>query len=125
MHFQHNIFFFAAVALLRKYYKVLWKSFSDDHITNIALLDAHVEVKERFFNDIITESDPGEANEKILGALILWLDGDRKIMDFCKAIKLLAVKKKFHKEILEFELGTCVHNISYMTLYACTYVICY
>jgi len=71
----------------------------------VGILDTCVEVQESFFNEVVAITNPSQANMKILNAVILWLKGDDKIMEFCKLIKRLAVGNKFTKELLQFELG--------------------
>jgi len=91
---------------LRKYYNILWQSFSDDHILTVGLLDACIEVKEGFFNEVVATTNPALANQRVLNALIYWLKKDDNIMEFCKVIKRLVKNNKHEKELLEFELGT-------------------
>ena len=86
----------------------MWQCFSDDHITTVGILDTCVEVKESFFNEVVAITNPSQANKRILNAVILWLNQDDRIMEFCKLIKRLAAESKFTKELLQFELGTCV-----------------
>jgi len=97
--------FFIAIAVLRKYYTILWQSFSDNHVANITLLNRHLTVTEKFYDDILSTTDSNEANKMILNALIRWLKLDEKIMEFCKAIRVLATNRKDTKELLQFEIG--------------------
>ena len=98
---------FIAIAVLRKYYTILWQSFSDDHIANITLLNRHLTVTEKFYADIVSTTNSEEANKMILNSLIRWLKQDEKIMEFCKAIRVLATNKKYAKEVLQFEMHKC------------------
>ena len=107
-------FYNSAISLLRKYYNILWQSFSDDHILTIGILDTLIEVKESFFDEVVAITNPSQANIKILDALILWLKQDDKIMEFCKVIKRLAMSNKFVKELLQFELGMNTDSCAYM-----------
>ena len=96
---------FIAIAVLRKYYTILWQSFSDNHIENIKLLNRHLAVTEKFYADVVSTTDPNEANKMILNAVIRWLKEDSKIVEFCKVVRILATNRKYAKEMLKFEIG--------------------
>ena len=110
--------------MLRKYYTILWQSFSNDHVANIKLLNRHLTVTEGFYADVVSTTDPDAANKMILNALIHWLKQDDKIMEFCKVMRILATNRKYAKEVLQFEIGRLpvkCHYCRLRLLNACAY----
>ena len=99
---------FTAIALLRKYYNILLDCFSDDYITTIGLLSEIVTLKEGFFEEIIAYTNPREANQRILNAIVISLDHDQRLLRVCQLVKALIGSKQDSEEFLEFELGKYV-----------------
>ena len=95
-----------AIAVLRKYYSSLLDCFSDDHITAISLLSEAVSLREGFFEEVIAYTDPRDANERILNAIIINIERDEEILRARQLIKLLIGSKQYSEEFLEFEIGT-------------------
>jgi len=106
-----------ARSLLKEYYLILLDKFPDDHVTTIGIMSEQVGIDDRFFNEILSTTNPREANERILNSIIIMLKYDEQIMEMCKLAKLLMRTGAFSKEILEFEIRT------YMcTFYACLHI---
>ena len=97
---------------MRKYYNILLNCFSDDHITTIGLLSATVSLREGFFEEIIAHTDPREANERVLNAIIGKMEHDQQLVSVCEIVKAVIGSKQDSDEFLEFEIGK----------YKCTYV---
>ena len=91
--------------MLKKYYNIILESLPDDHTTSISLLSENAPVDEGSFSEILSTTDCGEANCRILNAVILMMKEDRNIMGLCKLVMMLVGSKQFSKEILEFEAG--------------------
>ena len=93
------------IAVFRKYYSSLLDCFSDDHITTIGVLSEAVSLREGFFEEVIAYTDPREANERILHAIIIYMDRDDQLLKVCLLIKALIGSKKYSESFLEFETG--------------------
>ena len=93
---------------MRKYYNILLDCFSDDHITTIGLLSGTVSMREGFFEEIIAHTDPREANERVLNAIIGKLEHDEQLVRVCEIIKAVIGSKQDSDEFLEFEIGKYV-----------------
>ena len=93
------------IALLRKYYSSLLDCFSDDHITTIGLLSETVSLREGFFEEVIAYTDPREANERILNAIINNMERNDQLLRACELIKALIGSKQYSEVFLEFETG--------------------
>ena len=91
--------------MLKKYYNIILESLPDDHTASISLLSENAPVDEGFFNEILSIADCREANCRILNAMILMMKEDRNIIGLCKLVTMLVGRKRFSKEILEFETG--------------------
>ena len=110
-----------AIAVLRKYYSSLLDCFSDDHITTIGLLSETVSLREGFFEEVIAYTDPRDANERILNAIIMNMERDEEILRACQLIKLLIGTKQYSEEFLEFEIGMYV-SVYYTYVHTYLYV---
>ena len=94
-----------AIALLRKYYDTMLEYFPDDHITTIGLLSGMVRLRGGFFEEVITCTDPRDANQRILNAIFLKMEHDGQFAIACELIKALIGSKQHSKEFVEFETG--------------------
>lgn len=103
--------------MLRKYYTILWQSFSDDHVANIELLSRHLSVTKGFHDDVVSKTDPDAANKLILNGVIRWLKKDDEIMEFCKVMRILATNRRHAKEVLQFQIGALTQSVALVLLF--------
>ena len=83
------------------------------------MLSAIVSLREGFFDEVIAYTEPRDANERILNAIIINMERDEEILRASELIKALIGNKQYSKEFLEFEIGmyVCGHYV-----YVCKYV---
>ena len=96
---------FTVILVLRKYYSNLADSFFDDHITTMGILQTKFYVKDTFFSDIISMTDHKMANQRMLNALMILIQADNQMMNFCGAVLDLCSRDKFCDELVEFTKG--------------------
>ena len=108
MYVYYIVYLFIAIALLRKYYYTVLDCFPDDHITTIGLLSGMIGLREGFFEEIIAYTDPREANQRILNAILLKVTHDGQFIIAYELIKALIGSKQHSKEFVEFENGKYV-----------------
>ena len=58
-------------------------------------------------------TDTKEANRRILNAVICILKSDNQLVGLCEVVKaLISIRKRFSKEIIEFEIGKVIDMYS-------------
>jgi len=102
-----------ALAVLKKHYHALWRSFPDDHMITLSTLcetfDVHSEAIEMITNKPTSE----EANQVILNYIIFITKGDQQMNAFCDLMIKLINNPKLSKITKALKSG----------MYVCTYAV--
>ena len=75
------------VAVLKKHYYNLLRSFPPDHMTNLGKMCECTIISDVLIDQILECSTPQQSNQKMLDILILIIKDDSDLLEFCKAME--------------------------------------
>ena len=99
-----------ALAVLKKHYNSLWRSFPEDHMITLSTLCGVVTINEEIV-DLLTCIPTSElSNRTILDYIIYTMNGEDQLMNFCDLMELLINNTRLSKVVGELRKGTYIAN---------------
>ncbi|XP_065903832.1 uncharacterized protein [Dysidea avara] len=86
-----------ALAILKKHYHNLWRSFPDDHMMTLSTLCESFNVHPEAIEMVTACRSSDEANRTILNYIIFITKGDHQIMEFCNLMQKLINNPRLSK----------------------------
>ena len=106
----------AALAVLKKHYHALWRSFPDDHMITLTTLCGEFKVQDRAIEIITSCSTSEEANRTILNYIIYITNGDQQMNAFCNLMAKLINNPKLSRVVGGLRKGTSIFGFVHMYL---------
>ena len=78
---------YIGVAVIKKHYTSLLRCLPSDHMITLGRLSQAIPLRDQTIDQIISCTDSTEANKKILHLLILMIENDNNLLDFCSAME--------------------------------------
>ena len=104
----------AALAVLKKHYHALWRSFPDDHMITLTTLCGEFKVQDRAIEMITRCSTSEEANRTILDYIIFITNGDQQMNAFCNLMAKLINNPKLSRVVGGLRNGTSIFGFVQM-----------
>ena len=74
---------------MKKHYSILLKSLPADHMITLGRLCKAIPVDDETLDEIISSTDSPIANKKMLHLLILMMENDNNLLDFCNSVETI------------------------------------
>ena len=100
----------SALAILKKHYHTLWRSFPDDHMMTLAIMCDSFTVHPEAIEMITRCRTSDEANRTILNYILFILKGDHQMMEFCNLMQKLINNPRLSKITGDLRNGTCMYS---------------
>ena len=81
------ICYYLGVAVLKKHYYNLLRSFPPDHMTNLGKMCKHTIITDELVDQVLDCPTPEESNQAMLDIMILIIKEDNDLLEFCKALE--------------------------------------
>ena len=95
-----------ALAILKKHYHALWRSFPDDHLVTLTVLcDECKNVDPDIIQSIASLQSSEQANKFMLDYVILILKGDQQLMAFCDLMEKMINNPALSKVVSSLRTG--------------------
>ena len=98
---------YTALAILKKHYHNLWRSFPDDHMMTLSTLCESFNVHPEAIEMVTACRSSDEANRTILNYIIFITKGDHQIMEFCNLMQKLINNPRLSKITSDLRSGVC------------------
>lgn len=95
-----------ALAILKKHYNALWRSFPDDHLVTLTVMcDECKNVDPHFTQVVASLQSLEQANKTMLNYIILIVNGDQQIMAFCDLMEKMINNPALSKVVSSLRTG--------------------
>ena len=111
-----------ALAVLKKHYHALWRSFPDDHMITLTTLYEIFKISDDIIDMITSKPTFEEANQVMLNHMIFITNGDQQMNAFCDLMTRLINNPKLSRVTSNLKKGTGVYVCMYICMYVYMYV---
>ena len=109
VHINVRIYTCTALAVLKKHYHLLWRSFPDDHLVTLTSLCDHVKGVDPYIVNLVTDLSNSElANQIILNYVIVIMKGDQQMKGFCDLMENLINNPAMSKIVNALRIGIVI-----------------
>ena len=99
-----------AIALLKKHYDFVWRSFPEDYMASLSTLCEIFKVDEDTIELITLLPTSEQSNRMILDYILFIMVGEDKLMGFCDLIELLINNTRLSKIVTELRNGEIIKD---------------
>ena len=111
-----------AIALFKKHYDNLWRSFPEDYMVTLSTLCDIFKIDEDTIELITLLPTSEQSNRMMLDYILFIMKGEDRLMNFCDLMELLINNKRLSKIVTELRNGETIED-HVVTLYRmCMYV---
>ena len=109
-----------AIAVLKKHYHALWRSFPDDHMITLATLCGEFKIHDEAIEMVSTCSTSEGGNRTILDYIIFITNGEQQMNAFCDLMAKLINNPKLSRVVSSLRKGTYKHYVHSFVVCMCT-----
>ena len=99
-----------ALAILKKHYHALWRSFPDDHMITLSTLCGIFRISDEIIDMITSKPTFEEANQLMLDYVIFITNGDQQMNAFCELMAKIIKNPKLSKVTSNLKKGINTYN---------------